>query len=331
MKRSLMACAWLLLAAALAACRSNGDNMFTAHDKTVEYYRVFDIRTDASAATVARAASTGVERNLKDAVIATPPTPPVGEVPGRFHMAAPGDGAAVTAPAPAGVSSCEGASWTAKAAPVVRGGENMNLVACLFPYRGGYHLDMYAVFTKPEGGWLAWPRQLGGTVLGTPEKFTEATMMDLVRAIREGTGANVSLVEAKPELAGAPWLGAGTRAQVAAAPAGTPAALPAAAPATPTAVPAAPATPPTPAPPAAAPPAAAPPTVAPPAAPALPAAATVASAPSAVPTVPTTPTTPGTVSPAPTASTAAPATTPATASPVPSPGTAPATIPDALR
>lgn len=324
MKRSLMACAWLLLAAALAACRSNGDNMFTAHDKTVEYYRVFDIRTDASAATVARAASTGVERNLKDAVIATPPTPPVGEVPGRFRMAAPGDGAA-TAPAPAGVSSCEGASWTAKAVPVVRGGENMNLVACLFPYRSGYHLDMYAVFTKPEGGWLAWPRQLGGTVLGTPEKFTEATMMDLVRAIREGTGANVSLVEAKPELAGAPWLGAGTRAQVAAAPAGAPAALPSAAPAPP-AVPAAPATPPTPAPPATAPPAAAPPAVAPPAAPALPAAATIASAPSMVPAVPATPLT---ASPAPAA--AAPVTTTATASPVPSPGTAPATIPDALR
>jgi len=31
-------------------------------------------------------------------------------------------------------------------------------------------------------------------------------MMDLVRAIREGTGAKVSLVEAKPNLAGTPWL-----------------------------------------------------------------------------------------------------------------------------
>jgi hypothetical protein len=42
--------------------------------------------------------------------------------------------------------------------------------------------------------------------LGTPEKFTESTMMDVVRAIREGTNANVALVEAKPNLAGTPWL-----------------------------------------------------------------------------------------------------------------------------
>jgi hypothetical protein len=82
----------------------------------------------------------------------------------------------------------------------------MNLVACLFPYKTGYHLDMYAVFTKPEGGIMQWPRRLSGVFLGTPEKFTEATMMDIVRAIRESTGANVSLVEAKPNLAGTPWL-----------------------------------------------------------------------------------------------------------------------------
>jgi hypothetical protein len=65
---------------------------------------------------------------------------------------------------------------------------------------------MYAVFTKPEGGIMQWPRRLSGVFLGTPEKFTDATMMDIVRAIREGTGANVSLVEAKPNLAGTPWL-----------------------------------------------------------------------------------------------------------------------------
>jgi hypothetical protein len=53
---------------------------------------------------------------------------------------------------------------------------------------------------------MQWPRRLTGVFLGTPEKFTEATMMDVVRAIRETTGANVSLVEAKPNLAGTPWL-----------------------------------------------------------------------------------------------------------------------------
>ena len=39
-----------------------------------------------------------------------------------------------------------------------------------------------------------------------PEKFTETTMMDVVRAIRSNTNAQVTLVEAKPNLAGTPWL-----------------------------------------------------------------------------------------------------------------------------
>jgi hypothetical protein len=196
------------MAALAAGCSTgnggNGGNGLAARDTTVEYYRVFDIKTEAPAETVAKAASNGINRNVKDAQVTTPAGAQVTELPGHFKIADP------TAAAPGTAvdkgPSCDGASWTAKAAPKVHGSDNMNLVACLFPYKSGYHLDMYAVFTKPEGGWLAWPRRVGGMVLGTPEKFTEATMMDLVRAIREGTGANVSLVEAKPNLAGTPWL-----------------------------------------------------------------------------------------------------------------------------
>jgi len=236
MKRSMMACAALAAAGALAGCSSsNGGGSLAARDTTVEYYRVFDIKTDAAAATVAKAASDGINRNVKDAQVTTPAGVQVTELPGHFKIADPTGAAPGTAVEKG--PSCDGASWTAKAAPKVRGSDNMNLVACLFPYRSGYHLDMYAVFTKPEGGWLSWPRRVGGMVWGTPEKFTEATMMDLVRAIREGTGANVSLVEAKPSLAGAPWLEPGkagtAQASTAApaAPASTAPAAPATAPA----------------------------------------------------------------------------------------------------
>ena len=245
MKRLTRACSLSVLATVLAGCSSTGDTMFASQDKTIEYYRVFDIRTSASPVAMSKAASEGINRNLKDAQLATPPVDQVGEAPGRFTMAEPPGTGAVQARPP----GCEGASWTAKATPAVRGGSNMNVVACLFPYRSGYHLDMYAVFTRPEGGLLAWPRRLGGAVLGTPEQFAEKTMMDLVRAIREGTGANVSLVEARPELAGAPWMGTGPGATAAAttaaiapsssavttspvaAPASTPVAAPVAAPA----------------------------------------------------------------------------------------------------
>jgi hypothetical protein len=46
-------------------------------------------------------------------------------------------------------------------------------------------------------------------MLGTPEKFTETTMLDIVRTIRANTKAQVSLVEAKPNLPGTPWLDGG--------------------------------------------------------------------------------------------------------------------------
>jgi hypothetical protein len=193
------------VAALVSGCSTNtGSNPLASRNTTVEYYRVFDIKTDVPAQTVAKAATDGINRNVKDAVVATPPGVEATELPGHFKIADPSS--APPGSAVAKGPSCDGAAWTAKATPRVRGTEDMNLVACLFPYKSGYHLDMYAVFTKPEGGIMQWPRRLSGVFLGTPEKFTETTMMDLVRAIRESTGANVSLVEAKPNLAGTPWL-----------------------------------------------------------------------------------------------------------------------------
>jgi hypothetical protein len=201
MKSSMIAVA---VAAALAGCSTGGGNMFASTDKTVEYYRVFDIKTDAAGPAVAKAASDGISRNVADATLAMPDSAVVTEQPGHFKMpeAAPAGAGAPVARAP----SCEGASWTAKAAPRVTGGDNMNMVACLFPYKNGYHLDMYAVFTKKEGGWLQWPRKMTGAIMGTPEKWTDKAMLDVVRAIRQSTGAEVALVEAKPDVTGTPWL-----------------------------------------------------------------------------------------------------------------------------
>jgi hypothetical protein len=205
MSAARLASVSIAAAATLAGCTTpGGSNSFASHDTTVEYYRVFDLKTDASAEAVAKAATDGFNRNIREAQVSTPSGVQVTDLPGHFKIVDP-----TSVPPGTAVDkgpSCDGAAWTAKATPKVRGSDNMNMVACLFPYKSGYHLDMYAVFTKPEGGWLSWPRRVSGMVMGTPEKFTETTMMDLVRAIREGTNANVSLVEAKPNLAGTPWL-----------------------------------------------------------------------------------------------------------------------------
>jgi hypothetical protein len=206
MKSSLLSCFALLLMTVLAGCSTDSGSRFASRDTTVEYYRVFDIKTDVPAPAVARAATDGIGRNVKEAAIATPAVE-VTDLPGHFRMADPASAAPGTAVDKS--PSCEGAAWTAKAAPHVRGGDNMNMVACLFPYKNGYHLDMYAVFTKPDGGWLSWPRRVGGMMFGTPEKFTENTMLDIVRAIRTTTRAQVSLVEAKPNLPGTPWMEGG--------------------------------------------------------------------------------------------------------------------------
>jgi hypothetical protein len=220
MKSSLLSCFALLAMTVLAGCSTDSGSRFASRDTTVEYYRVFDIKTDAAAQAVAQAATDGIGRNVKDASIATPSAEAT-DLPGHFKMADPTSAAPGTAVDKS--PSCEGASWTAKAAPHVRGGDNMNMVACLFPYKNGYHLDMYAVFTKSDGGWLSWPRRVGGMMFGTPEKFTENTMLDIVRSIRTTTKAQVSLVEAKPNLPGTPWLEGGAPLAAAQAPAPAPA------------------------------------------------------------------------------------------------------------
>lgn len=202
MKSSMMA---LAVGAALAGCSTGDGNMFAARDKTVEYYRVFDIKTDPGNPAVVKAASDGISRHVSDAALATPAAAGgLQEQPGRFKLALPTSSAPGTAAGQA--PNCEGASWTAKGAPRVNGGDNMNVIACLFPYKNGYHLDMYAVFTKKEGGWLEWPRRAAGRLMGTPETWTDQTMVDVVRAIRDATGAQVALVEAKPGLNGMPWM-----------------------------------------------------------------------------------------------------------------------------
>jgi len=197
MKRIIMAAA---VGVALAGCSTGAGELLAGQNRTVEYVRVFDIKTEAPAPAVVHAANVGISRNIRNATLAAPLLDPaqVLDQPGRFKLA--------ETPGAAAGPSCEGASWTAKARPDVRGSQDTHIVACLYPYKTGYHLDMYAAVTRKEGGWLAWPRRATGMVLGTPDKFVEKTMLDLVRTIRETTGAQVALVEAKPEVAGAPWL-----------------------------------------------------------------------------------------------------------------------------
>ena len=107
------------------------------------------------------------------------------------------------------MATCDEASWTAKAQRQVAGSNNLNLTACLFQYKDGYHLNLYAVFTKQEGGLMQISRDMANAVVGTPEEWTEKTFLDIVRSIRNTTDGDIALLEAQPELSGTPWLDSG--------------------------------------------------------------------------------------------------------------------------
>jgi hypothetical protein len=47
---------------------------------------------------------------------------------------------------------------------------------------------------------------MASAMVGTPEEWTEKTLLDVVRQIKLSTNADVALLEAQPELGGTPWL-----------------------------------------------------------------------------------------------------------------------------
>lgn len=193
------------------------NNFLAQKTKTVEYYRIFDIKTSANKSVVSKAASDGLGRNISSAKEATP-IPASGEIPakpGRFKLVNPLEGSRIAALASSGnsldfrVATCDGANWIANAERRVTGSNNLRITACLFPYVGGYHLDLYAIFSKQEGGLAEVSRKMASAMVGTPEEWTEKTFLDTVRSIRNKTGAEIAYIEGEPELSGTPWLDSG--------------------------------------------------------------------------------------------------------------------------
>jgi len=192
------------------------NNALVEKKKSVEYYRIFDIKTAADRSTVAEAASDGLGRNVKSADEANPipnfSEPP--EKPGRFQIVSPLAGTKFEKLASMGgggglafkTASCDGAVWTAKAERSIDGDSNLMLSVCLWQYKEGYHLDTYAIFRKTEGGLAQISRSMAHAMTGTPEEWTEKTFLDIVRSIRKATGAEITYLEGYPKLSGTPWV-----------------------------------------------------------------------------------------------------------------------------
>ncbi|WP_298158214.1 hypothetical protein [Ferrovum sp.] len=207
--------AGIVCAISLSISGCGTENNFLANKtKTVEYYRIFDIKTSADVNTISHAASDGLGRNVNDANEVTPipsfSQPP--SVPGRFAITDPFAGTQLGMMMQGAgslglrIATCNGAVWSAKAVRHIAGNNNLNLTACLFQYKDGYNLDLYAVFTKEEGGLAQIGRDLASDIVGTPEQWTEKTFLDIVRSINLNTTSKITLLEAQPAISGTPWL-----------------------------------------------------------------------------------------------------------------------------
>ena len=210
----MKAVAVLAVSALLLSGCGTMNNALVEKKKSIEYYRIFDIKTNADRMAIAESASNGLGRNVNNAEEARPipDGTELPEKPGRFKLENPLKNSPFAAFASSGgqlgfkVATCEGAAWTANAVRSTTGSSNLRLTACLFPYKGGYHLDLYATFTKQEGGLFEISRQMAYGIVGTPEEWTEKTFLDVVRQIRKDLGAEFALVEGYPKMQGTPWL-----------------------------------------------------------------------------------------------------------------------------
>ncbi|QYJ78972.1 hypothetical protein [Shewanella acanthi] len=206
------------------------NNAAVEKNKSIELYRVFDIHTNAQRTVVTEAASDGLGRNVSSADEKNPivmgQTP---EKPGRFtpvdqmkSMPGPAGGmmglamqlgAANAITNQLKVAQCDGAVWTATAQKNVDNGFDMSFNLCLWKYKDGYALDVYANYTKKEGGGFlgmdGLARKAAWALVGTPEEWAEKTVLDVVRSIKDKTGAEIKYLEGYPDLNNAPWSDSG--------------------------------------------------------------------------------------------------------------------------
>lgn len=212
MERSVLV---LLSLFALSGCGTT-NSYLTTRNSTTEYYRVFDLRTKAPPALMAQAASDGLARNVNDMQTAIPlqTSAEVPAIPGRFKLVSPLQGSALAALAGSAgnvglrVATCDGAVWTATANRVIQRSNQVRITACLYRYQLGYNLNLYAVVSQQEGGLMQLSRSMAYAMVGTPEEWTDKTLFDVVRELRKASGAEVTLLEAQPAIAGLPWLDA---------------------------------------------------------------------------------------------------------------------------
>lgn len=198
---------------ALSAC-SAVNSTLSERSEAVEIYHIYDVKTNVDTATIAKAASDGLAANTNSVQTAMPLQ--IGKVvpnaPGRFSIddvaaGLNGQNSAMLKmlSAQSGglgmkVATCADAVWTSKSVRNISGSNNLNLYTCIYKYRGGYNVDMYAVFTKQSGGLYQVIREGANALTGTPEEWVNKTIVDTMRSIERASGARAVHLEGQPDL-----------------------------------------------------------------------------------------------------------------------------------
>lgn len=202
--------------AALAGCAA-GNSYMANRSTTVEMYHIFDIRTRAGTAELIRAAADGLAQNTSEIHQVTPLQmgKKVLVEPGRFviddigarlagsntglgtimQMASVQSGGATLKAA-----RCDDAVWTSRARRSVGGSSDLTLYSCLYKYQAGYRLNVYAVFSKTEGGLYQVSRDIAKSLVGTPEQWVNKTILDTVHAMENAAGTRAVRLEGQPDL-----------------------------------------------------------------------------------------------------------------------------------
>lgn len=218
MKKSLVILA--VSAMSLFGCAST-NSYLADRTTTVEMYHIFDIRTSAGTAIVAKAAADGLSQNtnkissnmplqLNKAVPTEPGRFTIEDVGAKLGGTGMGTLIQMAAMQNGGVTlkaaKCDEAVWTARAVREISGQSNLTLYGCLFKYKSGYNLNTYAVFQKKEGGVLQIPRDIAGAMVGSPEEWVNKTIVDMVRSIEVKANAKIAYLEGQPEIGNLPWV-----------------------------------------------------------------------------------------------------------------------------
>jgi len=206
----------------LFLCSCAGINQKLADKyETIEYYRIFDIKTSHNRYEIAKAAMDGFTKNCGTAKEEMPipnySTPP--DTPGRFQIKNIFEGSRLSTLMEAqGASiqlkmvSCPEAVWIGRATKKNNDWYTIKVTGCLFEYSEGYHLDLYAIMSKQTGGInisKSIAEAVVGKALGTPEQWTEKIFADIIRTIYDKTGADIKFLEGYPPVVGMPWIDTG--------------------------------------------------------------------------------------------------------------------------